>query len=388
MKLRLGGVLSLAAGMALLAFLWTGVPGSGQSINFLPAINQLTVHSSGSLAAPGWETTVISQNGYVFLPMLNRAPILVPWIDPSNRQESLDYFNQVYLASENVPIGWTGDHESCNAGQTSTAFQEAVRLRINYFRAMAGVPANVQLSDEYSHKAQQAALMMSVNGQLSHNPPPSWQCYTGEGAEAAGKSNLYLGIYGPASITGYINDPGSGNYAVGHRRWILYPQTEWMGSGDVPSMGGYWSSNALWVFDQNMWAPRPQTREEFVAWPPPGYVPYQVIFPRWSIAIDEADFSAVKVEMSSEGQSILVSVQPVVNGYGENTLVWDPSLTIGSPPPNDITYSVVVKGVKIGGIEHNYSYQVIVFDPGSLITNTAISLPAQLNEPARWTINR
>jgi hypothetical protein len=252
---------------------------------------------------------------------------------------------------------------------------------------MAGVPANVQLSDEYSHKAQQAALMMSVNGQLSHNPPPSWQCYTGEGAEAAGRSNLYLGIYGPAAITGYINDPGSGNYAVGHRRWILYPQTEWMGSGDVPSMGGYWSSNALWVFDQNMWTPRPQTREEFVAWPPPGYVPSQIIFPRWSITIDEADFSAVTVEMSSEGQSIPVSVQPVVNGYGENTLVWEPSLIIGSPPPNDITFSVVVKGVKIGGVEHNYSYQVIVFDPGSLITNTAISSPVQLNEPALWTIN-
>jgi hypothetical protein len=109
------------------------------------------------------------------------------------------------------------------------------------------VPAVVQLDDVYSGKAQQAALMMSANGQLSHNPPPSWLCYTAEGAQAAGSSNLYLGRFGPAAITGYVYDAGSGNYAVGHRRWILYPQTQRMGTGDIPPVGGARSSNALWV---------------------------------------------------------------------------------------------------------------------------------------------
>ena len=51
-------------------------------------------------------------------------------------------------------------------------------LRLNYYRAMAGVPATVTFSDTYNAMDQQAALMMSANGQLSHSPPTTWTCYT------------------------------------------------------------------------------------------------------------------------------------------------------------------------------------------------------------------
>ncbi len=304
-----------------------------------------------------------------------------PWINTYDRQVSLNYFNQVYRASEGVAAGWTGDRATCNAGETAVAFREAVRRWINYFRGMAGLPNIVQLSDEYTRKAQQAALMMSVNGQLSHNPPTSWICYTAEGAEAAGHSDLYLGVYGPAAITGYVMDPGSGNYPVGHRRWILYPQTEWMGTGDIPPTGSYRSSNDLWVFDENMWEPRPQTREEYVAWPPPGYVPYQVVFPRWSFAYAGADFSGATVRMSSGGQSIPVTVQAVVNGYGENTLVWEPDLSFGAPPASDTAYDVTVSGVIIDGLSRDFAYQVIVFDPGPLAGAAAGVRERLLGEP-------
>jgi len=327
-----------------------------------------------------FNTSVNTDGNSAFLPFLVRQEP-PPWIDPSDRQASLDYFNQTYRASIGVPIGWTGDHASCAAGETSSAFREAVRLRINYFRAMAGVPAVVQLSDEYNDKAQQAALMMSVNGHLSHNPPPTWQCYTQGGAQAAGSSNLYYGVYGSSAITGYIRDSGSSNYAVGHRRWILYPQTQWMGTGDIPPTGGYWSSNALWVFDENIWDPRPQTREAFVAWPPPGYVPYQVVFPRWSLSYDDADFSAATVVMSSGGQGIPLTVQPVVYGYGENTLVWEPALSFGSPLPGDTAYDVTVSGVEINGELRNFTYQVVIFDPGSLVEMFAGGQPGLLGEP-------
>lgn len=319
-----------------------------------------------STVAPGDAVpTEFVPTDWVYLPFISRPPEPPLWVDTGVRQASLDHYLQVYLASDGVAIGWTGNHATCDAGQTAQAFRDAVELRINYFRGMAGVPAVVQLSDEYSRKAQQAALMMSVNGDLSHSPPSTWLCYTAEGAQAAGSSNLYLGVYGPAAITGYIYDPGGGNYAVGHRRWILYPQTQWMGSGDIPPVGGYWSSNALWVFDEHMWEPRPETREEYVAWPPRGYVPYQVVFPRWSFAYDDADFSGATVEMSSGGQGIPVDVQPVVNGYGENTLVWEPDLSFGAPPASDTVYDVIVRGVKIGGAPRDFAYQVVVFDPGS-----------------------
>jgi hypothetical protein len=67
-------------------------------------------------------------------------------IDTANRQLARAFYNSVYMASLNTPIGWTGNHNSCNAGTTSSDFKDAVVARINYFRAMAGVPANITLN--------------------------------------------------------------------------------------------------------------------------------------------------------------------------------------------------------------------------------------------------
>ncbi len=290
---------------------------------------------------------------------------IVKWLDTSNRQISLEYYMQVYRASGSGNSEWTGNHSSCDAGETAQAFRDAVELRINYFRAMAGVPASVELSDVFNSKAQEAALMMSVNGRLSHSPTEDWRCYTPEGDEAAGNSDLFLGVYGSNAITGYIHDWGGNNYPVGHRRWILYPQTKSMGTGDIPPTDNYSSANALWVFDDNMWTPRPRTRDTFVAWPPPGYVPYQLIYPRWSFSYDDADFSTTTVVMSSNGSNIPLSIKPVVYGYGENTLVWEPNVSSGTRPTEDTNYNITISNVKIGNVFHTFSYQVIIFDPSA-----------------------
>ena len=67
---------------------------------------------------------------------------------------------------------------------------------------------------------------MSANNQLMHvGIPTNWSCFTTSGTNAAAHSNLALGSDGPDAITGYIWDYGSNNFEVGHRRWLLYPQT-------------------------------------------------------------------------------------------------------------------------------------------------------------------
>jgi hypothetical protein len=185
--------------------------------------------------------------------------------------------------------------------------------------------------------------------------------YSNDGNEAAGKSNLYLGRYGPEAISGYIDDPGSNNYPVGHRRWILYPQTEYMGTGDIPPVSGERSANSLWVIElDTIWGQRPETRDAFVAWPPKGYVPRQLIFPRWSFSYAKADFSSTTVELIRDKKNINISVSPVVDGYGENTIVWqiDENLPVG-----DVIYNVTLTDVKINGSSHNFSYEVKIFDP-------------------------
>jgi len=286
----------------------SGQPPSIQAAAPGSAIPQ-TRHSSD----PGHTTytTSIATTHYLYLPVVQRGP----FVNPQNRQESLNFYLDQYLSSEGVPVNWTGDHGTCSAGNTSRDFRHAVLRRINYFRAMAGI-STVVLEDEYNRKAQAAALMMSVNRRLSHSPTPDWLCYSSDGAQGAGSSDLYLGVFGWNAISGYMRDPGGGNYFVGHRRWILYPQTQRMGTGDIPNTQ-YPAANALWVFDSNTWETRPPTRDGFVAWPPPGYVPYQVVFARWSFSYPQADFLAAVVTMRSDGVNVPLTAASVVNGYGE-----------------------------------------------------------------------
>ena len=108
-------------------------------------------------------------------------------------------------------MDWSGDHRSCDPGEVSSEYQDSVEQQINFFRAMAGVPADVELIEEYNAKAQEAALLMSKNVRLSHFPPEGWSCYTEVAAEAAGSSNLLLGTHGAHAISRYMLDPGADN---------------------------------------------------------------------------------------------------------------------------------------------------------------------------------
>jgi len=242
---------------------------------------------------------------------------------------------------------------------------------------MAGLPAAIAFDSVEDGMDQQAALMMAANNNLSHFPPNTWQVYTSAGAMAAGNSNISLGVDGPDAITGYIQDYGSGNAEAGHRRWLLYPQTQLMATGDVDATGSFMASNATWIMDANYSGPRPATRDNYVAWPPPGYVPYQVVFPRWSFAYPGADFSAATVTMTGNGAPVAVSLETLSNNpsdeAGENTIVWDyngldgNSVQASAPQPSaDLPYNVQISGVKIGGqTQSPYNYTVTLFDPAA-----------------------
>jgi hypothetical protein len=292
-------------------------------------------------------------------------------VDTSSREQVRSFYNSVYTSSDGVPIGTTADISSCTPGTNSSAFQEAVLRRINWFRALAGLPATITLDAGESVKDQSAALLMSANTNLAHTGiPPTWHCFTTDGTNAAASSNLALGYDGPDAITGYIWDFGANNAAVGHRRWILYPQTQVMGDGDVPQQTNFDAANATWVIDANYGGPRPATRTPYVSWPPAGNVPYQVVYPQWSFALSNASFNLATVNMKSNGVNIAVAIQPYQTGFGENTLVWYPSTldptstgTIFPFSGTDTVYSITVSNVFIGGFSQNFSYTVTNFNP-------------------------
>jgi hypothetical protein len=289
----------------------------------------------------------------------------------SSRETSRVFFQTVYAASVTPAPAWNGGFETCDPGTTALDYRDRVALRINYYRAMAGVPAGIAFLDPYSAKAQAAALLMSRNSSLSHFPPPEWLCYSDDGADAAARSNLAVGRVGPGAIDSYMEDHGAMNDNVGHRRWLLHPPTREMGTGDIPGSDTYPPANATWVIDDHYGSPRPATREEYVAWPPPGYVPYRVVFPRWSFAFPQADFQNTTVTLRSNGVPVAVQVEPVLDGAGENTVVWhlagaNTALPSAWPRPlADTRYEVSLGPVFIGATQRQFAYTVTLFDPAT-----------------------
>ncbi|MEO7650145.1 MAG: DUF4214 domain-containing protein [Bryobacteraceae bacterium] len=302
-----------------------------------------------------------------------QADAIASFFDTSSRAAVRDYYNNVYAPLLNTPYGWSGNVLAGNAGDTSQAYKDAVKASINWFRSMAGVPAAITLNSTYNQKDQQAAMMFSANNALSHAPPSNWINWTAAGAEAAANSNICIGCGStdPGGTRGYIQDAGGGNFAAGHRRWFLYPQTQTMGTGDVPATGNLNSANATWVFDGLFGTARPGTREEFVAWPPKGYVPYQVVFPRWSFSFPGADFANATVVLQRNGSPVPVRLETVIPGYGENSIVFVPDnldanqFVVPTAPVSDITTNVTINNVLIQGQPRTFSYAVTVFDPAT-----------------------
>ncbi|MBL8021496.1 MAG: hypothetical protein JNM27_17635 [Leptospirales bacterium] len=274
-------------------------------------------------------------------------------VDTKNRAAVARFYRDVYKKS-NVSNAWTGNVSSCKAGSNSAAYQDATALRINYFRAMAGLPGDITLKSEWSDKDTKASLMFEANNSLSHGPPSSWKCYSKDGAEAAGSSNIALGASGPEAIDLYMYDPGSGNFFVGHRRWILYPTQLVMGSGSTAR------ANALWVFGEHK---QVAPVVPFVAWPNAGFTPKQLFGPReyrWSYSMSRADFSQSRVKLVCGGNNVPVRQEQYKGGYGENTLVWVPTFPAGVPV--DTTCNVEIANVGVGGQATTQRYSVTFID--------------------------
>ena len=292
-------------------------------------------------------------------------------VDRQNRLDVLAFYQTVYQRSEGYPqsLAWTGNVTAGLPGTTAQAFKNDVLRRINFYRAMTGLPADITLEATKSAKDQEAALMFSANDDLSHEPPTDWVWYTANASEAAGNSNIALGTYGPGSVDAYIRDDGSNNLPVGHRRWLLYPRAREMGTGDVPASGSFAAANAIWVIG-NFKASAPPA---FVAWPNAGYVPQGLVPARWSLSYPGAGFGNATVTVTRNGTPLTVNiVSRTDNGYGDNTIVWEPSALVTTGAA-DVNYAVTVAGISGAGVPASLSYSVTSFAPYVLGANVTIA---------------
>ncbi|MGB5553132.1 MAG: CAP domain-containing protein [Flavobacteriaceae bacterium] len=284
--------------------------------------------------------------------------------DLSAKQIAKKLYADYYVPSISTgeDIAWTGSVQSCNPGTIPQSTKEKIFNRLTYFRKAVGLHNEIIENSTKSEKAQWAALMMSSNNQLDHFPPESWKCYSTEGKDGAGNS-LLASTKNAEAIDLYLRDAGSDNGAVGHRRWLLWPRLHEVGVGNTNG------TNALWVL--GMAGTPPADAPEYISWPPKGYVPGNLAYPRWSFSIENADFSSTQVSMYDDsGAKIAVETEELVGIYGDNTIVWVPLINwMPALTPDTLekeyTYTVKLSNVGINGELKNFEYFVTLFDPNS-----------------------
>ncbi len=278
-------------------------------------------------------------------------------------------FNTMYVGSAVPAFTWNGNTGSCAAGTLSQDVLDKALLRLKYFRKAAGLPNDgIVMNPTLNAKCQQAALMFKANNSISHFPPNTWSCYTADGAEAAGNGNIAFGVSDVENINLWIEDEGDNNTEVGHRRWMLYSRASDFGFGCTNSTG------TLWVINDNVAdLPLPATTPEYVAWPPKGFVPRDVVYPRWSLSVPapshpyQVNFTqAAVVVKNAAGAELPVLIEyatPISNSYaGDNTITFKPDgIVLNSDA--DQQYSVKVSNVMVNGVAKTYEYDVTIFKP-------------------------
>lgn len=282
----------------------------------------------------------------------------VPTIDTSDRAQVAATYRSAVSSNLELSAGWTGSAAECRAGSASDAYDTATIESINWFRRMSGLGV-VTEDAQASRLAQQAALMMHAQNNLSHYPSSNWSCHTAAGASIAAESNLTLGVIGPRGVIGQIEDPGAGNEALGHRRWLLFPELETVGVANT--------SRASVVRVLGDFGPR-VAQSNWVAWPPAGFVPDETVFDRWSLSFAGAgtvDFSKAQVRVLENGRVASVRKLPLSNGFGDPTLAWEVD-GIRPEAAGDVVYTVQVSNIVVGGKVTNHNYSFTSFDPHSV----------------------
>lgn len=272
-------------------------------------------------------------------------------------------WRQTIAPSLAVPVGWTGSRSSCMVGSESAESTAATLRTINAMRKLVQLDP-VRFDTAANTRARQAALIMSATGALSHNPSKtSTKCWTSAGQQAAGQSNLALGVGGARTIELYMTDPGQYNTAAGHRRWILNPRTTVMASGSTSD------ANALTVF--GLGTSDAQARPQFLEWPARGWFPAQLEPDgRWSLSASNRFVSFARATVSvrlldGSGRSVATLPVKVVSrtdvGYGPNSVVFQVG-RVALPRGTAVkSYRVLVRGIS-GGSTSTYAYTVALFN--------------------------
>ncbi len=309
-------------------------------------------------------------------------------VDDAKKKAIADYQTNYVETTLNKPedLGWTGLGKRCKAGTLAPATYEKLLKRINYFRRLAGVPDQVVLDSGWNKLAQAAALIMHANQQLDHSPSAAMKCYSKEGYEGASTSNLSLVTAHsfPRLLADQMEDHGGSNKACGHRRWILRAASTRMGIGVCSEA---YALRVFTSYEDKDYDASVSTKNlpEYYAYPFKGYVPFQLVYRRWTFSIPkqegkEIDFKAARVAVKSDNNPIGCIIESRDDNMGDPSIVWainglkeDFDYAYNDMPTKkaafakkglmDKTITVTISNVKVDGEVKEYTYYFILFDP-------------------------
>lgn len=287
-----------------------------------------------------------------------------------SREQISDLYSKLYKSSDIDSISWNGNVKKCHSGSLSSDIYKKVADRVNFFRIACGL-REISINPAFNKEAQDAAFLIKVNNVLTHNPATNLKCYSQSAANGCKKSCLSQTnfSYFPETsfITGFMQDLGDENYFVGHRKWILYTKLIGVGYGATDN------TEALLTVDGVNYSDT-LTAPEYIAYPWNGYVPVDLIFPKWSFSIPQnkvVDFSKATIKMfDSKGAEIKLVKLKEYKNYLDHSLVWTVK---GMFSEEDIKYGknnleangylnkrikVLIKNVKVDGKFKNYEYFV------------------------------
>jgi uncharacterized protein YkwD len=290
-------------------------------------------------------------------------------VDTTIRGDVVAFYQAWFDRASWTPPTWSGNAFSCARGDVAAGFRAEALDLLNAYRAMTGLPGDLVWDAVHESKGQRAALMMEANARLAHDwgPPASpydctsdpglYACWTQDGCEAAKSSNIAPVVGDARVLSLWIED--AGNHAtLGDRRWLLSPRLF------GPGLGATDQYTVLWIFGSTVRPPAP----EVVAWPPPGYVPYPLVYAMWSFSVPvlTALDGSPTVTASVAGSPAPVTATVLPKYYADSTIGWtfDGGLPGVGPGMPDTPITITVDGL-IGLGQTTYTYEVVVFDPAT-----------------------
>ncbi|MEX0596022.1 MAG: CAP domain-containing protein, partial [Candidatus Paceibacterota bacterium] len=246
---------------------------------------------------------------------------------------------------------WNGALDSCKPGNMSPKMLQLVQSRINYFRRNAGLTEEIILSKQNNLYCEIAAMMCEANKTMSHEPNDGWRCFIPAGSDVLKEALLIKESNPSIAVTAAM---GHTHYTVGHRRWLLYPKSLYLG------MGSSKNYSVIKVIDNSRELDSNKYKNQFIAWPPENIAPKMLCFKKWSFSIQQNLDGAIVSMKDNKGNNIDLVQEKIENGYGLNTLVWEPKINLSNITDQDVfTITIKLKNNKI----YTYKMQLLDINP-------------------------